>query len=149
VNLHDDRDWMMERDRPGYRWRRKRIAGDLIGASLFELDAGERVSPYHYEDGQEEWLLVVTGEPILRTADGERVLAPGDVVCFPAGPAGAHQVSGPGRVLLTSTLVVPRRVVQPDSDKVFVRWDTGPDDYLVFRRGDAVDYWEGENGSSY
>ena len=88
--------------------------------------------------------MVVSGEPTLRTAEHERVLAPGDVVCFRAGADGAHQVGGPGRVLLASTQVVPRAVVQPDSDKVLVRWDTGADDFLVFRRRDAVDYWEGE-----
>jgi uncharacterized cupin superfamily protein len=108
------------------------------------LAAGEKIAPYHYEDGQEEWLLVVAGEPMLRTPEGEQTLKVGDIVCFPAGPAGAHQVRGPGCVLMTSTLVVPRRVVQPDSDKVFVRWGTEPDDFLVFRRTDAVDYWEGE-----
>ena len=144
MNLHDDADWMMERDRPGFRWRRKRIAGELLGGSLFELAAGERIAPYHYEDGQEEWLLVASGEPTLRTQEGERVLAPGDVVCFPAGPAGAHAVTGPGRVLIVSTQVVPRTAVQPDSDKLFVRWGEGAEDFAVFRRGDAVDYWDGE-----
>jgi uncharacterized cupin superfamily protein len=120
----------------------------LLGAGLFDLPEGEKSSPYHYEEGQEEWLLVVSGRPTLRTPEGERVLEPGDVVCFPRGPAGAHQVTGPGRVLVASTQVVPRTAVQPDSDKIFVRWDTGTDDRLVFRRGDAVDYWEGEDGNS-
>ncbi len=144
MNLHDDRDWIGERERPGYRWRRKRIAGELLGASLFDLPAGEKTAPYHYEEGQEEWLLVVSGAPTLRTPEAEHVLSPGDVVCFPAGPDGAHQLTGPGRVLLASTQVVPRTAVQPDSDKVFVRWGAGPRDWLVFRRSDAVDYWEGE-----
>ena len=137
----------MERDRPGYRWRRKRIAGDLIGASLFELGKGQKIGPYHYEVGQEEWLLVVSGSPTVRTEDGERTLAAGDVVCFPSGSAGAHAVTGPGRVLIASTQVVPRAVGMPDSDKLAVRWDIGPDDIAFFRRGDAVDYWDGENGS--
>ena len=144
MNLHDDADWMMERDRPGYRWRRKRIAGDLIGASLFELEDGQKIGPYHYEEGQEEWLLVVSGSPTVRTEAGERALAPGDVVCFPSGPAGAHAVTGPGRVLLASTQAIPRAIGMPDSDKLAVRWDTGPEDIAFFRRGDAVDYWEGE-----
>ncbi|MBD0337833.1 MAG: cupin domain-containing protein [Thermoleophilia bacterium] len=139
---------MMERDRPGFSWRRKRIAGELIGASLFELGDGQKIAPYHYEDGQEEWLLVVSGEPTLRTPEGERTLTAGDVACFPAGPDGAHQVGGPGRVLIASTQVVPRTGGQPDSDKLFVRWGTGPEDFAVFRRGDAVDYWEGENGTA-
>ena len=148
MNLHDDADWVMERDRPGYSWRRKRIAGDLLAASLFELGEGQKVSPYHYEEGQEEWLLVVSGEPTLRTPEGERRLTAGDVVCFPPGPDGAHRVAGPGRVLIASTLVVPRVIGQPDSDKVFVRWGAGQDEYVVFRRDDAVDYWEGEDGNA-
>jgi uncharacterized cupin superfamily protein len=144
VNLHDDRDWVRTRERPGYRWRRKRIAGEQLGASLFELPAGEKIAPYHYEEGQEEWLLVVSGAPTLRTAEGTRELRAGDAVCFRAGKEGAHQVAGPGRVLMISTLVVPRTVVQPDSDKVLIRWDTGQNGWSMFRRGDAVDYWEGE-----
>ena len=32
------------------------------------------------------------GHAELRTPEGERALAPWDVVCFPSGPAGAHQV---------------------------------------------------------
>jgi hypothetical protein len=34
--------------------------------------------------------------------------------------------------------------VYPDSDKVGARPSGGGPDWLDFRRGDAVDYWEGE-----
>lgn len=141
MNLHDER-WERDQDREGYRWRAKRTGGDLIGAGLYDLPAGERTWPYHYHHGTEEWLLVVAGRPTLRTPEGERVLEEGDVVCFPAGPAGAHQVTGPGRVLIVSDLTVPRTSHYPDSDKVSAR--TSAEDALVFRAGDAVDYWEGE-----
>lgn len=141
MNLHDD-GWERDHDREGYRWRAKRIGGDLLGATLYDLPAGERTWPYHYHHGSEEWLLVVAGSPTLRTQEGERVLAEGDVVCFPAGPAGAHQVTGPGRVLIASDLTVPRTSHYPDSDKVSAR--TSAEDALVFRAGDAADYWEGE-----
>ena len=30
-------------------------------ASVYELDPGESVCPYHYEGVEEEWLLVLTG----------------------------------------------------------------------------------------
>ena len=50
----------------------------------------ERQSPYHYES-EEEWLLVVDGTLVLRAPDGEHTLERGDVVCFPAGPAGARR----------------------------------------------------------
>ncbi len=62
------------------------IGAERLGATLYELGPGERIWPYHYESANEEWLLVVSGAPTLRSPDGERVLRAGDVVCFPTGP---------------------------------------------------------------
>jgi uncharacterized cupin superfamily protein len=87
----------------------------------------------------EEWLIVVAGTPTLRDADGERALGVGDAVCFPTGPRGAHQVRGPGTVLLLSATRPLEAIEYPDSDKVGVRPPGG-----VFRKEDAVDYWDGE-----
>jgi len=137
--------------RAGYERRGKQIGpvlgASLLGASLYELPPGEKTWPYHYEYGCEEWLLVVAGAPTLRTPEGERVLAPGDVVAFPEGPAGAHQVSNrsdaPVRVLILSTKGKPAVAVYPDSGKIGV-WTGNDDDDALFRAGDAVDYWEGE-----
>ena len=130
-------------ERTGYRWRRRRIGdavgAEQIGASLFELGDGERTFPYHFHHGTEEWQLVLAGTPTLRAPDGERVLREGDVVCFPAGPAGAHQVTGPGSVLLLSSVTSPDISEYPDSGKVGPR-PMGAN----FRTDDAVDYWYGE-----
>jgi uncharacterized cupin superfamily protein len=139
--------------RAGFGTRRIRLADEIgaerLGASLYELEPGERTWPYHYESANEEWLLVVTGTPTLRSPDGERVLRAGDVVCFPTGPAGAHDVrndgDGPARVLILSTRVYPEVPVYPDSDKIGARaTEAGDRDRLYFVRTDAVDYWEGE-----
>jgi uncharacterized cupin superfamily protein len=137
--------------RPGYARRSKAvdeaIGGDRIGGALWELAEGERVCPYHYHHGVEEWLVVVSGTPTVRTQDGEQQLGAGDVVCFPGSPEGAHTVHGPGRVLILSDEVWPAVVVYPDSDKVGARpgpWGTHDADRLNFRRADAVGYWEGE-----
>jgi uncharacterized cupin superfamily protein len=82
-----------------------------LGASLYEIDPGGAVSPYHVHHGNEELLMVVTGTPQLRTPDGIRRLKPGDTVAFPRGPKGAHRVSNPGneptRVLIFSTMNFP------------------------------------------
>lgn len=78
------------------------VGAEQIGARLYELAEGEQGPPYHFHHGAEEWLIVVAGAPRVRTPDGERVLAQGDVLCCPAGPAGAHRVSGPGTVLIVS-----------------------------------------------
>lgn len=135
----------------GYRRRGKQIGpvlgASLLGASLYDLPPGEKSWPYHYEYGCEEWLLVVSGAPTLRTPEGERVLAPGDTVAFPEGPAGAHQVmnrsDAPARVLILSTKGKPAVAVYPDSGKLGV-WTGNPEDDALFRQGDAVDYWAGE-----
>ena len=152
MNLHDDRDWMGERDRPGYRWRRKRIAGELLGASLFELGAslyelgpGERGWPYHWHHGNEELLIVLRGRPMLRAPDGERELEPGDCVHFPRGPEGAHTVRNdrdePARFLVFSTLIAPELVTYPDSGKLGARSQFGRG---LFFEDTGVDYWAGE-----
>ncbi len=136
-----------ESERDGNRWRATRVAdhvgAEKIGGSLYELGEGERTFPYHYHHGVEEWLLVVHGTPTLRTPSGERELRSGDVVCFPSGPEGAHALRGPGRVLILSTGGPPSVSVYPDSDKLGTR-PAADEDRLNFRRGDAVDYWEGE-----
>jgi uncharacterized cupin superfamily protein len=145
ANLLGD-DWFDDSTRPGFSWRRIRVAGERLAGSLYELAPGERTWPYHYHWGNEEWLIALSGTPTLRTPDGERELRAGDVVCFSAGPGGAHQVvnrsNASVRVFIVSTLNVPSSAVYPDSDKVSVRWSR--DEALLFRRGDAVDYWEGE-----
>jgi uncharacterized cupin superfamily protein len=80
----------------GFRRNSTRVGAALgavrSGLSVYELPPGQAVSPYHYEEPEEEWLLVVSGTPTLRHPDGEEQLEPLDLVFFPSGPAGAHLV---------------------------------------------------------
>jgi uncharacterized cupin superfamily protein len=130
-------------EQEGFRWRGaqvgKAIGREKIGGFVYELPAGERTWPYHFHYGMEEWLLVLAGAPVLRGPEGERTLRTGDVVCFPTGPEGAHQVTGPGTVLILSANRSPETTEYPDSGKVGAR-PPGK----VFRAADAADYWEGE-----
>jgi len=142
----------VKQDRSGYAWRGLRGATSELGlrwfgASVYELPDGQWTFPYHYHHGVEEWLYVVTGAPALRDVSGERVLAVGDLVCFPSGADGAHAVCGPGRVVMFSGVAAAGAAsvsVYPDSDKLGVRPPDGGPDRLDFRRRDAVDYWDGE-----
>jgi uncharacterized cupin superfamily protein len=61
-------------------------------SSVWELNPGAHAPHYHAHHAAEEMLLVLRGEPVLRTPDGERTLTEGDVVHFPTGARGAHQV---------------------------------------------------------
>jgi uncharacterized cupin superfamily protein len=101
---------------------------------------------YEYE---EEWLLVLEGSLVLRAPDGERLLERGDLVCFPPGPAGAHKLTNrseaTARMMMFSSSKMPVVSVYPDSDKIAV-WPGDEVDSLVFKRGTAVSYGEGEPG---
>jgi uncharacterized cupin superfamily protein len=151
MNLLDDGDWlerMWPPERQGFQWRRKRVAGEHLGASLYELPPGQATFPYHYELGNDELLVVVSGRPTLRTPEGERTLEPGSCVLFASGPNGAHQlVNGtdePARVLLVSNFAMPRAAVQVDSEKMMIRWGAESEERRWFPISAAVDYWEGE-----
>lgn len=81
----------------------ERLGATRIGATVYAAEAGHLRGPYHYHHGIEEWLLVLSGAPVLREPAGRRILAPGDLICFPSGPTGAHTVEGPGRFVIFST----------------------------------------------
>jgi uncharacterized cupin superfamily protein len=140
-----------ESDPEGYRAGMARfgpsIGASKLGASVYELPPGQSVCPYHYEYPEEEWLIVLDGRPTLRHPAGEDELAPDDVVCFPAGPEGAHKVTNRTeetvRVLMFSTRTETAVSVYPDSDKFGV-WTGNKDDNVIVRRSSQVDYYEGE-----
>ena len=115
---------------------------------VYDLEPGRSSCPYHYEY-DEEWLLVIDGGIVIRTPDGEQTLARGDLVCFPAGAAGAHKVmnrsESPARVMMFSSSRVPAVSVYPDSDKIAV-WSGDEADQAIFKRETAVPYSEGEEG---
>ena len=107
------------------QWQRfgDSLGASLLGMSVYVLEPGESVCPYHYEY-DEEWLIVLTGRPVVRVPDGEHELEPGDVVCFPEGPAGAHALANraaePARVLLLSNKPPVAIARYPDSSKLLV-----------------------------
>lgn len=133
----------------GFRQSVRRLvpAGNRLGMSLYELPPGETQCPYHFHHGADELVLVLAGRPTLRTPAGERELAPGDVVHFPAGPEGAHQVwnrgAEPARYVVAASHVSPEVVEYPDSGKLAAMARTGPL-WTMHRLADAVDYFDGE-----
>jgi len=151
VNVYGD-EWDRVEERDGWRskdaWVGARLNAELIGGSLYELEPGDRLWPYHTHHANEEWLVVVRGRPTLRTQDGEHELTEGDVVCFRRGKEGYHQVSNrtdsSTRVLMLSTLIAPDIVEYPDSGKIGARGAAG-ERILLSRPGPELEYWEGED----
>lgn len=136
----------------GFRVRRARL-GDAagarrLGASLWELPPGEAAYPYHWHFVEEEMVVVLAGRPSLRTPAGWREVEQGEVLSFPVGEEGTHQfVNRTGqtvRLLSISTSGEPETCVYPDSGKVGVYGPRPGGFRELYRRTDAVDYWDGE-----
>lgn len=150
-NLNGDV-WDRTEDREGWKskdaWVGAHVDAELIGASMYEVDPGDKLWPFHTHHANEEWLIVLRGEPTLRTHEGEQQLREGDVVAFLRGKDGAHQVKNatdqPIRVLMLSTLVSPDIVEYLDTGKVGARSVAG--ERIMFGKpGPELDYWEGED----
>ena len=150
-NLGAD-EWDRVEEREGWRskdaWVGARLGAELLGGSLYELEPGDRLWPYHVHHANEEWAIIVRGQPTLRSPAGEQALVEGDVVVFPRGKAGAHQLmnrtDAPIRVLMLSSMVRPDIVEYPDSGKVGARSVDG-ERILLSRPGPILDYWDGED----
>jgi uncharacterized cupin superfamily protein len=143
------------RDHDGFRSRRARMGDQVgterLGMSLWEVPPGETAYPYHQHFTDEELIVVLSGRPSLRTPEGWRDLAEGDVVPFLPVAAGAHQLANRTteavRFLSISTNGSPDIVLYPDSGKVgaFTRGPADTGFHGLFRQADAVDYWDGED----
>jgi uncharacterized cupin superfamily protein len=138
-------------DPEGFRSGMARLGPDIgaedTGATVYELPPGQALCPYHYEYGEEEWALVIEGRPTVRTPEGTEQLDPLDLVFFPKGPAGAHQLRNDTdsavRLVMWSTVVYPTATAYPDSGKVGVYTGDKAQDVIV-ERSSNVDYFHGE-----
>jgi len=95
--------------------------GVQLGASVYELGPGNTAA-YHFHHGSEELLIVLRGRPTLRSAEGERQLAEGEVVHFATGPDGAHGVRNdtdePVRYVVAGIRVSPEVAEYPDTKQI-------------------------------
>jgi uncharacterized cupin superfamily protein len=95
----------------------------LLGATVFEVEPGW-AGPYHLHYGNEELLLVIDGAPTVRTPAGESELGRGDLVFFPRGPDGLHEIanrsSESARFIVFSSKVHPDVTEQPERGLVGV-----------------------------
>jgi uncharacterized cupin superfamily protein len=128
-----------------------RTPGNHLTMSVYVLDPGEKHLPYHFHHGAEELLLVLEGEPTVRTPDGERTLRAGDVLHFPRGADGAHQLRNdsatPTRFVVAAANTTPEVVEYPDTGKIAAMAKTpsqaGPGLWTMHLLENQVGYWDG------
>jgi uncharacterized cupin superfamily protein len=142
------------REQPGFHCQRARLSrqagSERLGLSMWELPPGEAAYPYHYHLAEEELVVVLHGKPSLRTPAGWRELEEGEVLAFPRGEHGGHQLVNRTeetvRFLAFSPNGEPDIVIYPDSGKLgaFQRLPDGGGLWEMFRIANAVDYHDGE-----
>jgi uncharacterized cupin superfamily protein len=76
--------------------REKRALGDAcgltkVGINLTTLMPGKESSMRHWHTREDEFVFVLEGEVVLRTAAGEQLLRAGECAGFPAGREDGHQ----------------------------------------------------------
>jgi uncharacterized cupin superfamily protein len=83
-----------DREVEGRWWRRLAPAGGLtsFGASHVVLKPGAWSSQRHWHDGEDELLVMLTGEAVLIEDDGRTVLRSGDVATWAMGVENGHHL---------------------------------------------------------
>ena len=114
--------------------------------SVYEIPPGKSAYPYHFHYKNEETFYILSGEGLLRTPEGERKVAAGELLFFPAGEAGAHKLTNTSKmeklVYLDFDVVHDIDVaVYPDSEKVGI-WGMGIN--KIYPQNADVDYYDGE-----
>lgn len=133
VNLFEPT-WDAEVEANGAVLRATRLANHVgavrIAANLYELEPGAHVSPLHFHHRNEELLFVLAGTPSLRRSDDDiRDLSPGEIVAFPTGRDGIHQIlnrsAQPARVLICATADLPEIAEQTEANGLAVITEDG------------------------
>jgi uncharacterized cupin superfamily protein len=122
-----------------------------VGLTVYELDPGKKNLPYHAHFGIEEVVVVLRGTPTLRSPEGERLLAEGEVVACPPGRAGAHQLINRSdsivRYLMISSKALADLIEYPDSGKISAQggeWGTPDAVAYMLSTAEQLEYFEGE-----
>jgi len=154
ANIYTD-EWERTIERGGIGLRGTqlgRAAGATqVGMTVYELDPGKRNMPYHAHFGIEEIVVVLKGTPTLRSPYGERELTEGEVVAFPPGRAGAHQILNRSdavvRFLMLSSKNTADLIEYPDSGKISAQaGERGTPDAAAYMLAmePQLDYFAGE-----
>lgn len=78
----------------GRWWRRLAPASGLglMGASHVVLKPGAWSSQRHWHEGEDEMVIMLSGEAVLVEDEGESALRAGDIVAWPAGVKNGHHL---------------------------------------------------------
>lgn len=126
--------------------REKRALGEAlgltkIGVNLTTLLPGKESSMRHFHTREDEFVLILEGEVVLRTDEGEQVLTAGMCAGFPAGSKNGHQLVNrsdrPARYLEVSNRDPEDSAEYSDADLAYRK---GPGGAAIFTHRDGRPY---------
>jgi uncharacterized cupin superfamily protein len=126
--------------------------GNLVGAagtgmSVYELPQGQAISPYHYENPEQEWSSCSTGNRHCSTrterTNSSLGTSSSSRLAQMARTRVRNNTDSTARVLMFSNTSTVAASVYPDSDMIAI-W-TGNDDDIIVKRPSGVSYWDGES----
>jgi uncharacterized cupin superfamily protein len=147
LNLNDSTGWTTSNHGESYRWSEKNIS-DVFGAKNLgfhlEIMAPKTFScPYHFHTKEEEMMIVIEGEAIVRKNGQFRKVKSGDLVYYETGEQSAHNLYNhtdkPFKYFVLSTKSPDEICYYPDSKKMLSRLDR-----KITQNGAVVDYFKDE-----
>lgn len=119
------------------------IGAERLGYAYARLAPGKRFCPMHWHTREEELFVVLAGTATLHTPRGDFSLRAGDLVAFPTGANGAHQIVATGESAFEMLAIAntdPGDVCfYPESQKLLVE-ATG----TLVRDHPGLDYYDAE-----
>lgn len=134
----------------GYEYFKRELVpmrpGGQCKISLYEIPPQKAAYPYHYHTKNEEAFYILQGSGLLKTPEGERPVAAGDLIFFPANEKGAHKLTNTSKTEMLIYLDFDTHndldvAFYPDSGKIGV-WGQGINQ--VYRVQEQVTYYDGE-----
>ena len=134
----------------GYEYFRRKFVpmGGANNAlvSIYEIPPGKAAYPYHFHHKNEEVFYILSGEGLLKTPEGERKVAAGELLFFPTGETGAHKITNTSEtenlVYIDFDVVHDIDIaVYPDSGKLGI-WGMGIN--KIYPENDDINYYDGE-----
>jgi uncharacterized cupin superfamily protein len=115
--------------------------------AVYEIPPMKANYPYHYHITNTEVFYIISGQGILRTPNGDRVIKPGDIIVCPPAENGAHKIINNSQTeslkyIDFDTTNSPDIIKYPDSDKtgIFIHNQSG----TFYKNDYNTNYYDGE-----
>lgn len=131
-----------------YKYEIQRFSQDNpYSFAIYEIPSGKSNYQYHFHVKNHEFFYIISGEGMLKTHLGDKIVKKGDIIVCPPTEKGAHKLTNLSQnemlvYLEFDTINFPEAICYPDSDKIGVFLNDK--DKKFYKLGTEVDYFDGE-----